>query len=432
MRFAEIFKTELFSKYGQKAGCYINEIYDNNKISYIIATQEYIYTIDNYNDLRQQAEQYDFERYSICDGNSYESVVDIPDVDSRRRFSIGLEDKLTELIVSDEEADITYSFHEISRQLIWYVIKDFDVRKRVFSSIPSQIFERRCETLAEKDIFSLIKMITRLPLAVYIETNTKKNREQLQRYAKSYLFNIAYNFDFVFKAVTEIDDLFPQRNVLPRRRIQNVSELMAPQLLYKEQLVEQYYMALTSEEPFVKFVGFYHIMEHFYEEVYNEDIFKSVQHIIQHPGFSAKRTKDIVKIVDLIKKKNRQNKEEFQGSELEALELTLKKFVNISELINDLTEFSNSIVDYYKSSEVSFSKGDTVDLRDASNEKVFKKLAARIYKTRNALVHSKSNESRLSERGVYNPFANSQELTMEIPLMRYISEAIIINSASPL
>ena len=28
MRFSEIFKTELFSKYGQKAGCYINEIYD--------------------------------------------------------------------------------------------------------------------------------------------------------------------------------------------------------------------------------------------------------------------------------------------------------------------------------------------------------------------------------------------------------------------
>lgn len=28
MRFAEIFKTELFSKYGQKAWCYINEIYD--------------------------------------------------------------------------------------------------------------------------------------------------------------------------------------------------------------------------------------------------------------------------------------------------------------------------------------------------------------------------------------------------------------------
>ena len=34
MRFAEIFKTELFSKYGQKAGCYINEIYDIMKKIY--------------------------------------------------------------------------------------------------------------------------------------------------------------------------------------------------------------------------------------------------------------------------------------------------------------------------------------------------------------------------------------------------------------
>lgn len=34
MRFAEIFKTELFSKYGQKAGCYINEIYDTFVIQY--------------------------------------------------------------------------------------------------------------------------------------------------------------------------------------------------------------------------------------------------------------------------------------------------------------------------------------------------------------------------------------------------------------
>lgn len=148
--------------------------YDNNKISYIIATQEYIYTIDNYNDLRQQAERYDFERYSICDGNSYESVVDIPDIDSRRRFSIGLEeDKLTELIVSDEEADITYSFHEISRQLIWYVIKDFDVRKRVFSSVPSQLFERRCETLAEKDIFSLHLFIRNVKRHQILQSNLR-------------------------------------------------------------------------------------------------------------------------------------------------------------------------------------------------------------------------------------------------------------------
>lgn len=95
-------------------------------------------------------------------------------------------------------------------------------------------------------------MLIRLPEAVHIETSNPKSREQLQKFAKSYLFNITYNFDSVFKAVTDIEDLFPQRSILTRRRHQNISELMPPQLLYQEQLVEQYYMALTSEDPFCK------------------------------------------------------------------------------------------------------------------------------------------------------------------------------------
>lgn len=406
--------------------------YDDHKITYVIAKQKYEYTIDEYNELKQKAECYDFQRYSICNKNIYESIVDIPDIDSRGHYSTLLGDRITEFTLKDDEKDIEYSFCDISEELIWYLIKDFDVKRRVLPRFPNSFFERRCESLIDKDIFSLIKMLNRLPAAVHIETSSPKSREQLQKFARSYLFNIAYNFDYVFKAVTEIDGLFPQRSILTRRRHQNISELMPPQRFYQEQLVEQYYMALTSEDSFVKFIGFYHIMEYFYEEVYNEDVLKSVQYIIQHPGFSAKRTKDIAKIVDLIKKKNRLNKEGFQGSELEALELTLKKFVNLSELVNDLTEFNDSIVEYYKTTEVNFSKGDAIDLKDVSNEKLYKKLAARIYKTRNSLVHSKSNETRLSERGIYNPFTNSKALAKEIPLMRYISEAIIINSSSSL
>ena len=46
MRFAEIFKTELFSKYGQKAGCYINEIYDIMKEEYSYVAKKRLY--ENY------------------------------------------------------------------------------------------------------------------------------------------------------------------------------------------------------------------------------------------------------------------------------------------------------------------------------------------------------------------------------------------------
>ena len=406
--------------------------YDDNKIIYKIADQEYQYSREDFNQLTHNANHYDFKRYSKCDENTYESIVYLPDMDSRRFFSSSFEDKLTELTVKDEDEKISYSFSKVSKELTWYIIKDFDITKRFFTRFPIAFFEKKCEALPEKDLISLIQIVTRLPLAIYIKSDYAKSKEEFQSYAKSFLFNVAYNYDVVFKAVTEIEVLFPQRTSFNRRSIHNITELMAPQISYKEELVEQYYMALVSEDPFVKFIGFYHIMEHFYEEVYNEDIFRSVQNIIQHPGFSSKRTKDIVKIVDLIKKKTRQSKEVFQGSELEALELTLKKYVDISELIDDLNEFDDSIISYYKMSEVSFSKGDTIDLKNIPNEKIYKKLSARIYKTRNALVHSKSNEVRINDRGIYRPFANNKELLMEIPLMRYISEAIIINSASKL
>lgn len=52
MRFAEIFKTELFSKYGQKAGCYINEIYD-----IVITDKE---TVEDYNGSESGATNYFF------------------------------------------------------------------------------------------------------------------------------------------------------------------------------------------------------------------------------------------------------------------------------------------------------------------------------------------------------------------------------------
>lgn len=59
-------------------------------------------------------------------------------------------------------------------------------------------------------------------------------------------------------------------------------------------------------------------------------------------------------------------------------------------------------------------------------------MANRVYKTRNSLVHSKSNEVKLNERGIYKPFKDSKALLKEIPLLKEISEEIIIKSASEL
>ena len=405
--------------------------YNDEQINYKISEQDYVYTKNDFNTLKNNAEHFSFQPFSILNNYQYESLVDFPDGESRRRLSMNFEERIFNLVIADEENNLSYSFKESSQELLYYVLSSYDNR-HLMPRIPSSMLERRCDALDDKSIFNILRLIIRLPFSVCVASHTPINQDKLIKYAKSYLFNFAFNLDLVLKPITEIDDLFPKRNSRSMRRIQNLDELMPPQLTYMSELTEQYYMALASSDPFVKFIGFYHIMEYLYEDVYNEDIFESVKHILQHPGFSSKRKKDVAKIIDIIKKKTRQSKEEFQGSELEALELTIKKFVNIAELNNNLTEYDSDIIEYYNHHQVNFSSGDTIDLHDISNEKLPKKIAARIYKTRNSLVHSKSNDGRILERGIYKPFKDKDELSKEIPLMRLIAETIIINSATSL
>lgn len=400
-----------------------------DKITYIIENVKYTYTIDEFEGLKKLAEQYEFDNYAIYNGHEYETMVNVVDSYSRRAFSAPFEDRFLDLSIRDETSHIDYSFREISNELIWHIIKHHDVYNRSIR-FPYIFFEKRLATQEQKDIISIIRLLIRLPFVVFVKSDSVMPKEKLKKSMESFLFNIAYNFDYVLKPVTEIEDIFPKRIHKTQNRAKDPEELVAPQLLYNEELLEQYYMALTSDDPFVEFIAYYHIMEYFFERVYNEDICTKVKQQIQHPGFSVKRDKDIVKVVDMIKRMTKQSNENFQGSEIEALALTINKFVDISELIANLTDFDPSIVDYYKTTEVSFSNGDAVDLKDKTNQKLCKKIANRIYKTRNALVHSKSNDYIAKERGIYKPFKNNKELSKEIPLMRYISEAIIIKSAT--
>ncbi|MEH2954469.1 hypothetical protein VV089_16015 [Candidatus Merdisoma sp. JLR.KK011] len=405
--------------------------YDEEKIFYRINGNEYIYTKNDFENIKNKAEQAFYQPYSLITEYQYECLVDFPDIDSRRRFSISFEDKLMSTSIIDSENEITYSFKEASDELIYYILATYE-NVRISLKMPYFMFESRCANLENKTIFNILRLIIRLPYAILIQCNKRMSKDKLLSFSKSYLFNIAYNLDLVLKPITSPDVLFPKRTFQSIRRVHNVDELMPPKLSYTNELAEQYYMALASSDPFVKFIGFYHILEYFFEDVYNEDLLKNIQNILQHPGFSSKRKKDIIKLVDTIKKKNHQNKEDFQGSELEALELTIRKYINLAELIQDLSTYDSTIIDYYCNHEITFSKGDSINLHDLSNDKLPKKLAARIYKTRNALVHNKSNEARLSERGLYKPFKDNEELSKEIPLMRFLAESIIVNSAESL
>lgn len=93
----------------------------------------------------------------------------------------------------------------------------------------------------------------------------------------------------------------------------------------------------------------------------------------------------------------------------------------MNRLAVDLDAYDASLVDYYASSDAPFAGASKATIRGADEEAARKHIAKRIYKVRNALVHAKEGELPR-----YAPFAHDDELSREIPLMRFIAEQIVI------
>jgi hypothetical protein len=75
---------------------------------------------------------------------------------------------------------------------------------------------------------------------------------------------------------------------------------------------------------------------------------------------------------------------------------------------------------YLQNNKVKFANADKLD-----DSNIYNTLAKRIYSIRNSLVHSKEGE-----KPIFEPFSkHEEELRKEIPLIKLLSEQIIIKSS---
>ena len=394
-------------------------------VSFISEEKKIVFNQSDYSKFREDALESEFTCFTVSNEYTYEVIIYQLNK-MTRRISPRLEEQLASNIIEDPMNKIKYKFQEISDLMLWNIIREIDIEdlERInmlnFMSFSPYLTKREPESL-----FDLLRFPFRNMYSIYISSEEPIKNIKVNDRINSILFNFCYNWGCSFRVMSSFEESFYKKN-RHNRSFNRDEEVNAPKLSYIQDLTEQYHMAVSSEDPFVQFIGFYHIMEYFYEEVYKAGVVDSVKEILLDPGFSTKRKKDIMKIVDLISKKKI---ESTVGSELDALELTLKKYIDVDKIIEKLMEIDEDIIEYYKNNKVNFSNGDIVDLREGNNN-VFKKLANRIYRTRNSLVRSKSNEIRTNDRGIYNPFKDSKTLLKEIPLLKTISEVIIIKSAS--
>ena len=120
---------------------------------------------------------------------------------------------------------------------------------------------------------------------------TPKTETQFEQIFDAFRFQAANSFNEVMMPLNDFKEL--SMPTVGRRRMTSPGDLTAPKRKYIKELTNQYYMGLSSKLPFVEFISYYHVMEYFFEKVYNDDLIKSLQDKISSPRFSLKREQDI-------------------------------------------------------------------------------------------------------------------------------------------
>ncbi|MEU6228330.1 hypothetical protein [Streptomyces sp. NPDC047042] len=321
---------------------------------------------------------------------------------------------------------VTFKVGKPSREFAAYLLCKFVENPALLTSPRTRMILNRMRQGIDRNALSydpvagdsLFDVIAGGLRATTLQITAAKSRADFEALANSFLFHAAYNTDAA--ARIGLETMFRPQAIQRVRRSQN-GFFDAPRQTYDADLVHHYLMGVAAEIPLLEYLAYYHIAEHFFGKVFNEDLIDQVRSSITDPSFSARRDKDINSIIKIVTKIKGQIKDEGGMNEQRSLKLVLDKFVNIPRLVADLNAYDVSLVDHYANSDVPFAGASKVSLGANDEEAVRSAIAKRIYKVRNALVHAKEGELPK-----YAPFAHDEELAREIPLMRFAAEQIVI------
>ena len=398
-----------------------------DSINYSILGTSYKYTKEDYESFLKEINAYTCEDYKVKSDKSYEVVItSISSRDIIREYNMEFYE------INDYVNNFIYKHGSISDAMVYCILKNTNN----FDYFPISAFILSLNKEKENlSMFNLLRCAFENPSSLQIRSKFPVKSNVLKKCIDSLLFNLCYKFNSTYKIATSINDIFGYKFKSDYNFIKR-SEINLPKLIYKNYLIEQFISACSAEDAMLKFIGYYHIMEYFFEDVYKENLRDNLKNILIQPDFSATNDKDLNKIIKLFGNKGSDCS---PGNEEDGLKLVLKNYVKINNLVDKLNVYKYDYIDYYKKHDVSFAKGQKVDLMlyEASVNKkeeevkntIFNSIAKRIYATRNSIVHGKSNELRNKERSIYRHFKNEKELAKEIPLMKAIAEEIIIKTA---
>ncbi len=357
----------------------------------------------------------------ISNDYTFETLVKEESSPSKRLFLYGF----SELVSRDPINKITYRLMRPSDEFTLYLISKAASISSVRDLSTSRFNSSSWSSILDKKpcLIELTKEMISGKLSLRIESKEKKSSKEFENFSSAFLFNFTYNTDSALIQQIEFEELL-RTSRISRINEFNYKELEPPRRFYIPDLIHHYQLAVASENPMLEYISYYHIAEHFFESMFYDDLIEKVRNKITHVDFSYKRKSDISSLIKDISKSVKLRDESLTFNEQEGLQITLKNFVKIDELKTKIESYKSDLLDYYKLNSVPFSGGAKVDLNSNDIQVTYKHLAARIYQTRNSIVHSKD-----SDKLKYTPFKDDKSLVKEVPLIRFIAEQIIFSTS---
>lgn len=404
---------DLFVQYNYTMGFKFSE----ESLEFSLGGYDIKYTKEQFNLLRELAENSDYDNFTIKCKTSYEAVLYEP----RQNISSFSEIEKIDFLQTLDNT-LSYEVSEVSDLMLYHILKNMDSSKYILT-YHINIFNSYI--LRSGRFFTILKKFMCLPCSIKLRHKNEVSEDKLISIIKSFLFDIGVNYNSVFRLASDEEEVLG-KGAMYHRLNKTTPIKSASNKIYKSALIDQYCLAMTNEDPMMQFIAYYHVLEYFFKTIRAEKARKSLDEV---EGLKESSEENDKLKREIIKKLSCDFENFIRVPETDSLLLTLENYISIDELKARLEFISASSIDYYKSNKVSFSNGSKVDLLNGTDELIFKNLRDRIYKTRNSIVHNKANEDNEDENFIYNPFENEEELRKEIPLMRAIAEQIIIKTA---
>ena len=414
-----------------------------------ITTQRLDSILDN-------SENYTFKHTKIYSDNTYESILNVPsEVEKNYYFemlrSLGKEvnekeekDSFFEEAIPNDRnfsCEISGISDVFIAHILNYMLEQEDSYSihNLWSLLPRMIFENDNKPFKTIEDYILYRFKYNF-ITLKIKSKEKHNYKFFKEIKNSYLFEYMCKYNLpITTQRKEQNKLFTKLYNNRRFSFYNKEKSeINPERKYNAELIIHFKKAMTTEDISTKYLAFYHILEYFFDTLYNQNIVESVKSWFRDPQIDLSDDQTILEWVESIRKFKGKSIEDGQGNEAEAFKFVLKQFVVFDKFKAKLKMYTKDrllkdygiiiaerdLLEFYKRNTVDYI-GEGLKIDFSNDETIIKTIQKRVYAIRNSLVHSKDSYIFKS----FNPYDDETTLKKEIFLIKLLAIEIITESS---